>query len=198
MAEEIQGTGKTGAQVNRVGVTNEKRIMTDALVESLLEHAASEGRSFNINTGTISLTTATKSAVLYLKNNGDNDLLIKSIGYLIGNSTNGVGDLIPEVIINPSEGTIVSDETPVDININKNFGSSKTLAVDAYKGGEGKTITDGGLAYGSLLSSDAVRYIIATGLIILPKGASIGINITPQASNTAMDLQVFMSVVEQE
>lgn len=172
--------------------------MTEAVGESLSEHAATEGRSFNVNTGTIVLTSGSKSAILYLKNTGEKDLKISSIGYLLGNSTGGAGDIIPEVVVNPTEGTIITDAIDVDIAINKNFGSSKVLAASAFKGGEGKTITNGILAYGSLLSKAAQIYVITTGLIILPKGSSIGINITPQVGNTSMALQVFLGILEAE
>lgn len=196
MAEEIQGIGKQGAGVNRMGVTEEKRAMVDAVSQTVEEHAAEEGRSFNVNTGTITLTTANKSALLYMKNTGSVDLIIPTVGYLIGNSTGGTGDLIPEIILNPTTGTIVSDETAVEMNVNKNAGSSKVLSVDAYKGTEGKTLTNGTMAYGSLLAGAARGYVIGTGNIILPAGSSIGINVTPQSSNSNMDIQIFFAVIE--
>ena len=196
MAEEIQGIGKQGAGVNRMGVTEEKRAMVDAVSQTVEEHAAEEGRSFNVNTGTITLTTANKSALLYMKNTGSVDLIIPTVGYLIGNSTGGTGDLIPEIILNPTTGTIVSDETAVEMNVNKNAGSSKVLSVDAYKGTEGKTLTNGTMAYGSLLAGAARGYVIGTGNIILPAGSSIGSNVTPQASNSNMDIQIFFAVIE--
>jgi hypothetical protein len=46
------------------------------------------------------------------------------------------------------------------------------------------------------LSGSAKSYVIATGAIVLPKGSSIGVSVTPQASNTSMDIQIFMSVTE--
>ena len=196
MAEEIQGIGKQGAGVNRMGVTEEKRAMVDAVSQTVEEHAAEEGRSFNVNTGTITLTTANKSALLYMKNTGSVDLIIPTVGYLIGYSTGGTGDLIPEIILNPTTGTIVSDETAVEMNVNKNAGSSKVLSVDAYKGTEGKTLTNGTMAYGSLLAGAARGYVIGTGNIILPAGSSIGINVTPQSSNSNMDIQIFFAVIE--
>ena len=68
--------------------------------------------------------------------------------------------------------------------------------MQAYKGGEGKTLTDGIDTYYSLIAGSARPYIIATGTIVIPKGGSIGVKMTPQASNTAMNVQVFLSVTE--
>lgn len=192
MAEQIEdGTGKG----YRAKVDSENRLNVYSVSESILERAAEEGKSFNINTGTINLTSANKSAILYLKNNGDEEIVISSIGFLLGNSTGGSGDLIPEVIKNPTSGTIVSGATNVDINVNKNFGSSITLEVDAFKGAEASTITDGVVVYNSLLSGSARTYVISTGSIVLPKGSSIGVNLTPQTGNTSMNVQVFLSLI---
>jgi len=193
MAEQIiDGTGSG----KKAKVDNGNRLHTHSVSESIIEFAALNGESYNINTGTITLTTANESAVLYFKNNGENPINIASVGYLLGNSTGGAGDLLATVYLNPTTGTIVSGATDVDINVNKNFGSSKVLAVDAYKGAEGNTITNGGDAYYSLLNGAGKQYVISTGTVVIPKGSSIGVSITPQTGNTNMDIQVFMSVTE--
>jgi hypothetical protein len=193
MSEQIiDGTG-TGKKVR---VDNANRLHTHSVNETLIEYAASQGDSYNINTGTINLTSATESALLYFKNNGNNDVHIASVGYLIGNSTGGTGDLQTKVIKNPTTGTIISGAVNVGINSNKNAGSSKVMDIDAFKGAEGNTFTDGTDFYYSLLSGAAKTYVIATGTVVLPKGSSIGVSVTPQASNTSMDVQIFMSVTE--
>ena len=87
---------------------------------------------------------------------------------------------------------------PAPVEVNKNFGSSLELTADAFKGAEGYTFTDGTIAYQSLLSSAARTYVIATGNIVLTRGKSIGVNITPQAGNTAMDVQLFLSILSTE
>lgn len=193
MAEEIKdGTG-TG---HRAKVDASNRLHVQSVTETINESASENGRAYNINTGTLSLTSANESAVLYFKNTGDNDIHVASIGYLLGNSTGGSGDLNLKVVKNPTAGTVVSDASAVAINENKNAGSSKSLSVLAYKGGEGKTLTDGTDFYLSLQSGAARSYVINTGTLVMPKGSSIGVKITPQASNTAMNVQVFLSVIE--
>ena len=176
-------------------VNSRKQILAEAVSSTIVEDASANGNSYNVNTGTITLTSDSKSAILYLKNNGDNDLTISQIGYLFCNSTNGAGDASAEVIKNPKAGTLISTATVVDINQNKNFGSSSTITVDAYKGAEASTITDGDLSYLSLFKALGA-YTINTGSIVLPKGSSIGINVTPQAGNTSMSIQCFFSIIE--
>jgi hypothetical protein len=182
---------------DKAKVTREGLLRTYSVTESIVENAAENGNSYNINTGSINLTgNATKSAVLYLKNNGSSDLHIATVGFLLGNSSGGTGDLLLEVVRNPTAGTIVSGAADVDINVNKNSGSSATLTVDAYKGAESLTLTGGQSWYYSLLAGSARPYAISTGTLVLTPGSSIGINITTQASNTSMDVQVFLSLIE--
>jgi len=177
-------------------VTSEGRLRTYSVSETIVENAAEDGNSYNVNTGTINLTSANESGVLYLKNNGINDLHIASIGFLLGNSTGGTGDLEVKVYKNSTAGTLISGATDVDILENKNGGSSNTLTVDCYKGAEGSTITDGASWYTSLLAGSARPYVISTGTIVIPKGGSVSVSITPQASNTSMNVQVFLSLIE--
>ena len=198
MAEQIEGTDGVSANRNIMGVNKKGQALVKALTEEELEAAAEDGRSYNVNTGTVNLTSANKSALLYVKNNSTNDIIIPLIGFLIGNSTGGTGDLLLEVVRNPTTGTIVSGASAVGVEANKNFGSNKTLTVNAYKGAEASTITDGTTAYYSLMNSAAKQYVITTGWVVLPKGSSIGINVTPQASNTNMDIQIFLSIIEKD
>jgi len=193
MAETIiDGTGK-GFEVK---VDSNNKLAVYSVSENKVEFAASNGDSYNINTGTLVLTSAIESSLLYLKNNGDFDLHLASIGFLIGNSTGGAGDLNVTVVKNCTLGTVVTDEVVVDINQNKNTGSSQELVADIYKGGEGKTITNGTDLYYSLVAGAGRPYVISTGTVAIPKGSSIGIKLTPQAGNTSMSLQVFLSVTE--
>jgi len=186
----IDSTGtKTGAKVD-VG----NRLFTNALTVEEQSEAAGNGESFNINTGDITLTSATESSVLYLKNNETRDLIISNIIYLFGASTGGSGDIVVTVVKNPTAGTVISDETAVDINSNKNFGSSITLAADVYKGAEAKTLTGGTDAFSSRIQDGKFPYVIGTGDVVLPKGSSIGFQVTPQTGNTSMILQIALAV----
>ena len=174
------------------------RLFTSSVIQDISGFSAKAGDSYNINTGDITLTTATISAGLYLKNNEDRNLVIKTLIFLLGNSTGGTGDLVVSVLRNPTVGTIVSGASNVDILSNRNYGSSQILSVDAYKGAEGNTFTDGETSFLSRLAGDSRFYLINTGDLILVKGSSIGIQVTPQASNTSMTIQLALSVYLEE
>lgn len=184
--EIVDGTG-TGKQAK---VDADNRLHTQSVTTSSQASASTRGDHYNINTGDVTLTTDSQSGLLYIKNNEDNNIIITSVVYLIGNSTGGSGDVKLDILKNPSGGTVISDATQADIIQNKNFGSPKTLTADIYKGGEGKTLTGGSLAYSSRLSSAGTSYIIETGDIILTKGSKIAVRITPPSGNTSMIVQI--------
>jgi hypothetical protein len=153
------------------------------------------GNGYNINTGTINLTSANKSAILYFTNAEDFDIVITNLFYILGNS-NSNGDTLVTVLRNPKNGTLISGATDVEMNgVNRNFGSSFTLDSNsyAYKGAEGNTFTDGDKVIESIVQS-AKRHVLNVGDIVLPKGSSIGFDITPPTGNTSMNVQIAMSL----
>jgi len=178
------GTG-TG---NKLKIDSSNRAYTFSVTENVSNNATKLGNSFNVNTGVITLTSANESAIMYFKNNEDVSVHIDAIAVGLGPSTGGTSATIPNITVvrNPTAGTIVSGATAVDFNSNRNFGSSRTLTVDAYKGAEGNTMT-GGNDHILFFQSSGGR-LFATIDEELQKGDSIGIKITPQASNTSMDV----------
>lgn len=181
------GTGDTAK------VTSDNRLSTIAITEPQIDHAAELGDRYNINTGDITLTTDSESSVLYIKSNEDNDIQITSFIYNLGASTGGTGDWLVEVYRNPTTGAVVSDASDVEMNSNQNFGSSKSLLADVYKGGEGKTLTNGSKSISSRITSSG-RVVISLGSLVLTKGTSLGVKITPPTSNTSATVQVAASL----
>ena len=183
----IDGTG-TGVHAK---VNKQNRIQTLSVSENIAAHHAFEGDAFNINTGTVSLGSTTKSAVLYLKNNEDDPLVITALFYLLGNNTGGGTDEnhLVQVERNPTGGTLVSSGTNFSA-INRNFGSAKVLDADIIKmDTAGRTLIGGTVAIESIFTGEG-RQALSVGAVIINKGDSIGITITPQASTTAMDVQM--------
>jgi len=188
MGDFIQdGTGNSfGAKVDEEG-----RLHAEAIAKTQAEDASVIGTSFNINTGDIDLTSANESAVAYIKNGETRDLVITALVFLLGNSTNGAGDFNVKVLRNPTAGTIVSNATVVEVQSNKNYGSSLLLDNSTlYKGIEGATLTDGNVSFLSRVAGAGRPHIIATGDIILTRGASLGVLMTPQSANTTTNIQV--------
>jgi hypothetical protein len=194
MSQQIQdGTGAG----YRAKVTEGNRIFTQTISESQADHHSELGDRFNINTGDITLTgNATTSAVLYFKNNEDEDFHITVVVFNLGNSTGGTGDTLIELIRNPSAGTIVSNAVAVSVDSNFNFGSAIDLSATAYKGAEGYTLTDG-TVFATTRSASNGRIVLTLGEIVLPKGSSFGIKYTTQASNSSQKVQFAISGFKQ-
>ena len=187
MAEQIlDGTGKG----YRAQVDSKGRLRTYSVSEGFSIDAAANGENYNINTGAITLTSANESAVLYMKNNEDKDFVIEDIIVILGASTGGTGDLSINLVRNPTLGTIIDNATAVDVIGNRNFGSSRLLVANVYKGAEGYTLTNGDDFADTTRSAASTIVHFDADVIILPKGTSIGVNIDPQASNTSMVIKV--------
>lgn len=187
MAEQIIDGKGTGS---RARVDSDNRLHTFSIAEDLSIEAAKLGKNYNINTGSILLASANQSAVLYIKNNEDSDFVIEDVIVILGTSTGGSGDLTIELIRNPTTGTIISGASDVSIIGNRNFGSSKSLVADVFKGAEGNTLTNGDDFAVTTRSTSSTVVHFDSDVIILPKGTSIGVNVTPQPSNTAMSVKV--------
>ncbi len=177
---EDGATGKTA----RVNLDNTLAVHSITISEA--EHATDLGQSYNINSGTVTLTTAGVSGVLYFKNNENINVHIDHIIILLGNTTGGLAtdSTTIKVLSNPTTGTVISGATDADIVQNRNIGASSALEADVYKGGEGLTFTNGEELVASLLSpGDRAAFVLD---ITIPKGKAIGITIEPNDSTTNM------------
>lgn len=178
--------GRTGQTAE---VDSDNRLKTAATSQTASTSAAFNGDLFNVNTGTLNLTTANPSALLYLSNIDIADWVMTRVFYNAEVSTGGSGGWLAEVIANPSAGTLVSAGTAF-LPANLNFGSAKLLTSTTLKGVEGSTITDGEVRVSTIVPASGVRVLISFDSIILEPGASIAVRITPPAGNTSLDIQV--------
>jgi len=167
------GTGK-GAKVDL-----NNRLWTNGVNHTGQEDATSKGLAYNLNTGLVNLTTTADSAVMYMKNNDATGRVFHVDNIAVGmGSAATLSDLVKITVIrNPTAGTIVSDASNVDMNANRNFGSSKTLVADVYKGADAKTLTDGDDIV-QFLQPEGSRLFATIGLDV-PVGSSIGVKILP-------------------
>jgi hypothetical protein len=154
-------------------VNANQRLYVSAVVLDENLAATKDGRSYNINTGEITLTD-------------DNETPVSAIAVGLGPTTGGTGGIpVITVVRNPTAGTITSG-SDVDINSNRNYGSSNTLTATAKKGATGLTMT-GGVDHLLFYQGTSGR-LFATIDELLPGGSSIGVKITPQGSNTSMSV----------
>lgn len=168
------------------GVDSKNRLRTRALTTTESENALKEGRAYNLNTGVLTLTDDVDTPVMYVKNNESSELHIKAIAVGLGASDGTAGEPVKITIIrNPTAGTIISSPTNVDINSNRNYGSSDTFDADAYKGATGDTMTDGD-DHIIFFQNESGR-LFASIDEYLPKGTTIGIKIEAPSGNTSME-----------
>ena len=174
----------------KMGINKSNEALVYAVTVTEEVDATKNGDAYNINTGIITLNNATETPVFYLKNNETRSLVMTAQIYGIGTSTGGTAtEMVTSTVVkNPTAGTIVSGATDVDMNSNRNYGSSNVLDADVYKGATGLTMT-GGTDHLLVYSPDFSRVFISVQEII-PQGKSIGIKITPPTSNTSLPLYV--------
>ena len=173
---------------NKVQVDTELRIRAATHAVAAADADAIEGDAYLLNTGTINLTSATVSAVWYLKNTGSTPIIVSAITVCLGTSTGGSGDALVEVLRGPTAGTLVSAGTAV-APLNRDFTSSKTLTATCLKGAEGSTATDGGAFLTASYSTVGVKEIPMRE-VRLPANGSIAVRITPPSTNSSQNVQV--------
>jgi hypothetical protein len=192
MKVEILNSGAGGDIGMHVDQNNQSHVFS--VSQSEAQDANDKGNAYNINTGTIALTTSTESAVLYFKNdesplNGESTIVVDAIAVGIGDGGTKDEKSVITVLRNPTSGTIVSGASNVSMNANRNFGSTNTLSSTtlAYKGAEGNTFTDG-TDFAKFYQTGTRGYYTID--IELPKGSSLGVKMDTQTSAGATDIYV--------
>lgn len=181
MAEQIlDGTGKG----YRAKVDDENRLLTSGINKDIFQFKAETGDAFFIGTPLITLTTATESAIFYLKNNEDGPILLGDF-FLIAEATTGGSPSMFRVnwYKNPTSISSATATTP----LNQNFGSSDTLGVVAQYGAQGSTITGGSQV--ATLSFPISEFNTIPANLVLEKGSSFVVSILPPTGNTSMPVQ---------
>jgi len=173
------------------------RLSTTGIVRTEEREASLEGDAFLVATGYITFTVATPTAMLYIKNNEDTDIIIERFNANLETSTGGTTNYGRFIFYRNPEGLTNGSPGPTIANLN--FGSSNVLDID-FEIGDGSTSTmTGGVAFGSpIIPIGQITFI--NGNIVLPKGTAFGIAYIPPAGNTSQNvglgLNVFKSIIE--
>lgn len=189
MSETIKdGTGSAF----EAKVDPQKQLHVHSVQLSEETDAAERGFSYNINTGTIQISGASASALLYFKNEDTLDFVITAIALGVGTGTASDSGVLT-FINNPTAGDIISDGTAVDMKQNRNAGSARTLSSSSsiFKGKDGGTIT-GGNDVAQFFQTTSGR-LFATFPFIVPKGQAIGMKYDPNLS--AGNVNVYAALV---
>ena len=175
--------------------TGSNRLAVQSVTRSALGDSIDRAATWNVGTGPITLTTATQSAVMYLKNNGAVTIEIDLYVLLTGPSTGGTGRALISVVRNPTGGTIVTGALPVSDKVQMNFGSNAQPSATIYKGAEGNTLTGFDSEFRSQMGVGPDRLLLPV-ITQLTEGSSIGVRYTPPAGNTSQSIEVVMELFE--
>ena len=165
-------------------VSANQRLATDSIIITGEDDAIRRGEGWQIASTPVSFTSATASAILYVKNNGSLDLVLDRAVLILGTATGAAtgADWTFQTLRNPTAGTIIDNALAAGVS-NSNHGSSITPQADTYKGVQGDTLTDGTGAALPIQQSEN-RTVFPLGRR-LPTGTSIGWKLTPPTSTTA-------------
>ena len=183
------GTG-TGLMA-KVGIQN--RLHTHSLSTEASSVATICADAFNINTGLVTLTSCCESALLYIKNNEVNPIAVTTEFINLGSSLDACCAIISlkgtlKFYLSSTTGTLISDASCAQV-LNRLVGDSSLLVADVYKGSEGKTLTGQGSTILVYLPSTAVLTLVSFDtVVVLPKGASIGLSWTPPSGMTSVKI----------
>lgn len=176
----IQNGARGGGHRQRVDETN--RAYVRSVSESEQNEQASLGLAYSVPSGFITLTNSSESAIFFLKNNEDQNLLITRFLVSARSSTGGSETHCRVSIYrNP---TAMLNGTSVSLSpVNLNFGSSNVLSNTSEVGLQGASFSGGTLFGGFVVPLQALTSESAS--IVLPKGASIGLSCTPPTGNSS-------------
>jgi hypothetical protein len=185
LIEDGSGNGYNAA------VSSAKRLLTASETKDASATASVDGRAIGFSTGDLTLTSSSPSAVLYIKNNEIQDLILFSVNYQVLESSGGGSNPIAITLVrNPLTGSVVANDIPVPVVNNLNFGS--TFAVDAkiLLGGEGETLL-GGQDTSRVIGATPLRVPFSEpGVITIPRGATAGFVVTPPSGNTSIVVNI--------
>lgn len=167
-------------------VTEGNRLATESVTVKAENDAIRIGDGWQIASGSVSFTSSTQSAILYVKNTASTALILDRAVLVLGTATGGTGDWTFQTLRNPGEnGTLVTNAVTAGIS-NSNHGSSKVPGADAYRGVQGDTVDTGGAGTGAPLpiQQDSNRTVFPLGRR-LELGSSIAWRLTPPTGTTA-------------
>lgn len=169
------------------GVSSDNRLLTSTVDQSIFQIGAKNGNAYFIGTPLVTLTTAGENAIFYVKNNEDNPVVFENFFSTATTASGATGGNPPMYRINfyknPTSMTVATASSA----LNQNFGSSNNLSADVQYGASGSAFSGGTLVAQIALPVGQFNQIPAT--LVLPKGSSFGISVTPPTGNTSMPVQ---------
>lgn len=174
----VDGTGK-GYEAK---VDQSNRLWTKSISITEQGQYSLDGYGYNLNTGEISITADTESALAYLKYNGATKIHVDALAVGVGKAASSTDSVKITMIRNPTGGTIVDNAVVGDQNQNRNFGSTRVLLANWYKGVLGDTLT-GGAEIATFYQGHGGRLYAGIDFI-LESSNTLGLKIQPNSTAT--------------
>ena len=178
-----------------VKVDSKNRLYTESVQKEEYAEAATEGKAFTVNSGYITLTNASAtSGILFLKNDGDRDLIINRINLSVKDSA-GTTQTHGRFIFYRNPVSMTSGSGVSASPQNLNFGSSNTLDITTEIGQQAASFTVTSNVFGSpVVPLQNLTFI--DSVVTLPKGSSVGFSFVTPTSNTSVQLAVGLNIFE--
>lgn len=173
------------------GVDNTNKLQTRAVTKDGALEASIDGNAYALTSGSITLTSATSSAVLWFQNEEEFPLIMERVVFGAGVSTGGTGPCTITSQINPT-GLGSGSGTEV-IDINSNIGSTQTLTTSESEiGQQGATITGGTSGPAFYFPTELTSSFNST--VTIPKGSGIAFAVIPPTGNTSLAVSITLNV----
>ena len=183
MAGGIIKDGTGSGNTAQVDISN--KLNTRAIISPSIHEAAEVGEAVFVSSGFVTLTTTCQSAILWYQNDEDRDLLISEVFFTVGPSSGGTGSVSFAFRKN---ATGLSSAVGDALFTNPNFGSETVFCSTSERGEEGATVTGGCPTAGFFIALNGTTELSAT--LVIPKGNSISVQVTPPAGNTSVTVAV--------
>jgi len=171
------------------------------ITETELEDSTRQGLGFNINSGIIAISSgsATRTGILYFKNDEDNSVIVDAAIGWVGNVTATITDPpLFYLVRNPTAGTTITNAVaPFASGANSNFGSNNAFKTSTltYAGADGDGAFTGGDEYAILGGKAETRSAYSQLNIEIPRGSSLGVEVDLNTSGAA---NVYFALITHE
>jgi len=190
----------TGKGVN-AGVTSNNELQTIATTKNNLTNIGLNGGGWTVATSTIALTSASTSAVAYVKNDGDIGLVLRELSITSEPSNESAGtNNQKQTYVLEIDAVIVTENLPTTITpISIRSTEEQDLSATIKQGVEGSAVTSGAtISTYHLPGGQLTQIANGDGLFFLEPDATIALKITPPAGNTAMDFSLIATIFKND
>lgn len=178
----IDGTGS--GTFAKVDSTN--RLETHSVTLTERTEAVNLGVSYEIGVPPTALTVSSETALIYIKNNERQPLVLSRFEFSGAESTGGTSDVCLLKLYQAPTGITPSTAGGA---VNALFGSARPLDCDIETGNGSTSAVTGGTLFGAAYVTFLGQSVFS-GPWVIPQGQSIALTVTPPASNTSLPFGV--------